>query len=83
MEDLVERFLKKSLESLKLDYVDLYLIHVPFGLKFVVEETLFPMDGDVVNLDMLTDHVGIWKGCRSRQVNRSLQLQRGPDRARG
>lgn len=29
----VEEFLKKSLEKMGLDYVDLFLIHVPIGLK--------------------------------------------------
>ena len=29
----VENFLKKSLKKLDLDYVDLYLIHLPVGVK--------------------------------------------------
>lgn len=29
----VEKFLKKSLEKLKLGYVDLYLVHLPVGMK--------------------------------------------------
>ncbi|XP_023310699.1 alcohol dehydrogenase [NADP(+)] isoform X1 [Anoplophora glabripennis] len=56
--DRVEMFIKKSLENLKLDYVDLYLIHFPVGLKYVEGETNPSL------VDMQTepeDHVGVWK----------------------
>jgi aldehyde reductase len=58
--------LKKSLAALKLDYVDLYLIHTAIGLKYVNDETLFPMDGNTVALDMATDHVKIWKAMEAQ-----------------
>lgn len=32
--DSIEGFMKKSLEALQLDYVDLYLIHTPVGLDW-------------------------------------------------
>lgn len=57
----IERNLKKSLNDLNLSYVDLYLIHVPFGYP---EETTEPPlrhpNHDLV-LDLTTDHVAIWK----------------------
>lgn len=58
----VEKFLRKSLESLRLDYVDLYLIHAPVGLIGKDDNDIFPLnaDGSVV-LDMTTDLVDIWK----------------------
>lgn len=58
--DGVRKYLKKSLENLKLDYVDLYLIHGPFGFNDVGEES-FPMKDGKSDLDKATDHVAIWK----------------------
>lgn len=50
-----------SLNRLKLSYVDLYLIHMPFG--FICDETLTPKsnpDG-FFELDKSTDHIATWK----------------------
>lgn len=58
----MERFLKLSLERLQLDYLDLYLIHMPFS--FVCnEETLTPAineDGSF-KLDLENNNVETWK----------------------
>lgn len=58
----VERFLKMSLERLQLNYLDLYLIHMPFS--FVCnEETLTPAineDGSF-KLDCENNNVETWK----------------------
>uniref|UniRef100_A0A1B0B5J9 NADP-dependent oxidoreductase domain-containing protein n=1 Tax=Glossina palpalis gambiensis TaxID=67801 RepID=A0A1B0B5J9_9MUSC len=36
----------KQLETIGLDYIDLYLMHLPVGYKYVDEETLLPRDQD-------------------------------------
>jgi diketogulonate reductase-like aldo/keto reductase len=59
--DRVEKYLKRSLDKLGLNYVDIYLVHVPFA--FMEEgEDIHPMsdDGNVL-LDKSTNHVDIWK----------------------
>ncbi|XP_023310768.1 alcohol dehydrogenase [NADP(+)]-like [Anoplophora glabripennis] len=56
--DRVEMFIKKSLESLKLDYVDLYLIHFPIGSKYVEGQTRPSLDSMQTEPE---DHVGVWK----------------------
>lgn len=60
--ELVDRFLKSSLRRLQLDYVDLYLVHWPLGLKYISEEKLMPMDesGNVI-YDTTTDLEAVWK----------------------
>lgn len=58
----VEPYLKRSLEALQLDYVDLYLIHHPIGLKNMGEDIHFPKDEDgKLLLDLETNHVTLWK----------------------
>lgn len=53
--------LKKSLADLNLSYVDLYLIHTPFGFPESTDgQPLRHPNGDLV-LDLTTDHVAIWK----------------------
>lgn len=58
----VERFIKLSLEKLGLDYLDMYLIHLPFAFK-LDEETCAAAtnaDGSYI-LDFGNDHVSVWK----------------------
>lgn len=58
----VEKFLKKSLAVLKLDYVDLYLIHLPVGLKGKHDQDIFPVNDDgTINVDDATDIIAVWK----------------------
>lgn len=67
----VGHFLKLSLEALKLNYVDLYLIHSPIGYQYVSDTDLQPMkDGDVL-LDNATDLEAIWKAMEA-QVDAGL-----------
>jgi len=63
----VEQYIKLSLEKLKLDYVDLYLIHFPVGLVSNNEFDLFPVDknGQAI-LDVTTDHVALWKAMEDQ-----------------
>lgn len=60
--ELVETYLRKSLERLQLEYLDLYLVHGPFGMQAdpTGEVLLLSEDGCPV-LDPTTDHLAIWK----------------------
>lgn len=63
----VEYFLKKSLENLKLDYLDLYLIHFPVGFEYSEEEIYFPKDQqDRIKFDFETDIIAIWKAMEEQ-----------------
>lgn len=61
--EAVEKNLKKSLADLNLSYVDLYLIHVPFGFPESETGPQRHPNGDVI-LDLTTDHIAIWKVCK-------------------
>jgi len=51
-----------SLEALKVDYVDLYLIHLPVGFVGKNDKDLYPVDENRrAVLDKTTDLVALWK----------------------
>ncbi|XP_044731328.1 1,5-anhydro-D-fructose reductase-like [Chrysoperla carnea] len=58
----VSKFLNLSLEKLKLDYIDLYLIHIPFGFYYD-NTTLTPAidENGYYVLDKETDHLAVWE----------------------
>jgi len=58
----VKRFLELSLKNLQLDYVDLYLVHTPFGFQHVTDDDHFPMNEKKEPLlDVSTDLPAVWK----------------------
>ncbi|CAL4060135.1 unnamed protein product [Meganyctiphanes norvegica] len=58
----VKNYLVKSLEKLKLDYLDLYLIHCPIGMKGSHDRDTFPKDSDGrFIVDYATDLIAVWK----------------------
>lgn len=60
--------LNKSLSDLQLDYLDLYLVHFPVGLKKDGDE-LFPRnkEGQLQTTD--TDYVDVWRGMEALQAS--------------
>lgn len=63
--EMVESLLTKSLEDLQLSYVDLYLIHTPFGVIFDPAKGEFLKDEGGVAIDASTDHLAIWKSMEA------------------
>jgi len=63
----VEKYMKKSLESLKLDYVDLYLVHTPCGMNHHPDGNPLPKkeNGDF-DFDMSTDLIAVWKAMEDQ-----------------
>lgn len=58
----VERYVKASLDKLGLDYLDMYLVHMPYA--FVEDEKGFvpaTNDDGSFKLEMDTDPVAVWK----------------------
>ncbi|KAK3926247.1 Aldo-keto reductase family 1 member A1 [Frankliniella fusca] len=56
-----EKWLKRSLEHLQMDYVDVYLVHVPFAFE-VDGDNLHPRGPDgkpIVSPDV--DHIAVWR----------------------
>nr|CAD7438983.1 unnamed protein product [Timema bartmani] len=64
--DRVEKYLKRSLNALQLKYVDLYLVHQPWGL-IETGENMLPMDesGNLLH-DTTIDHVALWKAMEAQ-----------------
>lgn len=73
--DKVFECLKKSLSLLKLDYLDLYLIHWPLGYK--EDGELFPKDENGKFLYSDIDYLETWKAmedCHKKGLVRSIGL---------
>jgi aldehyde reductase len=69
----VGHFLSLSLQRLQLEYVDMYLVHVPFGVKYKsdtepVSFVVTPEGGRTVDLDLDTDLAAVW-GAMEAQVD--------------
>lgn len=56
--NLLEDTLKQSLQDLCIDYVDMYLLHTPFGLLLPG-----PDEDTGPKVDLETDHLALWKVC--------------------
>ncbi|XP_029951953.1 aldo-keto reductase family 1 member B1 [Salarias fasciatus] len=59
--------LSRSLSALQLDYLDLYLIHFPVGLKKSGDELFPTKDGEVLTSDV--DYVDVWRGMEALQAS--------------
>lgn len=61
--DHVEQAFQKSLENLDIEYIDLYLMHVPIGYKFIDWDTknLMPYDTDGKLQFSDVDYIDTWK----------------------
>jgi len=75
--ELVVPALRKSLENLGLDYVDMYLIHWPCAVR--PSDDPWPRDeqGNVAFEDDVTDYTETWKGmieCKEKGLTRSIGL---------
>lgn len=60
--DRVETFIRKSLNNLQLEYVDLYLVHFPVGCKYETGQVTpaFDDEGNIL-VEEKTDHEALWK----------------------
>lgn len=59
--------LNKSLKDLQLDYLDLYLMHFPVGLKKMGDELYPKKDGRILTSDI--DYVDVWKGMEALKAS--------------
>lgn len=57
----VRKYFKKSLDLLQVDYLDLYLVHLPFRLRDADDEILPHKPDGEIDMIMEVDHIGIWK----------------------
>uniref|UniRef100_A0A671UPM2 alcohol dehydrogenase (NADP(+)) n=1 Tax=Sparus aurata TaxID=8175 RepID=A0A671UPM2_SPAAU len=59
--------LNKSLNDLQLDYLDLYLVHFPVGLKKMGDELFPKKDGNMLTSDI--DYIDVWRGMEALQAS--------------
>jgi len=64
--DKVEYFIKKSLKSLQLDYLDLYLVHLPIGLKYVSDTELWPKEGNKILINPTSSIEAVWNAMEEQ-----------------
>lgn len=62
----VERWLKQSLENLKINYVDLYLVHLPFGFEDAGYDFHPVNEKGEFRIDVNTDHLEIWSAMEKQ-----------------
>lgn len=62
----VEYFIQKSLQALQLDYLDLYLIHLPIGLKFVSDTDLWPRQDNRILINPTSSIEAVWKAMEGQ-----------------
>ncbi|XP_014219296.1 alcohol dehydrogenase [NADP(+)] B-like [Copidosoma floridanum] len=60
----VEKYLKLSLKDLGLDYVDMYLVHTPFGVEEGPNNA--PLDKNGLALFEHVDHKALWKAMEAQ-----------------
>ena len=64
--DLVETFLRLSLQNLGLEYVDLYLVHWPIGFSYHGDPLLVcPKKSGKLDLDFSTNLEDIWRAMEN------------------
>ena len=63
----MEHFARKSLKNLRLDYLDLYSISSPIGLRYIDDDTTLPLDTNGIRVlyDFQTDIIALWKAMES------------------
>jgi len=64
--DRVEKFTKLSLKNLQLDYVDLYLVHNPVGVKTAENGIDIAFEKDEVVLDLSTTLEEVWTAMEAQ-----------------
>ncbi|KAJ6640608.1 1,5-anhydro-D-fructose reductase [Pseudolycoriella hygida] len=65
----VEYFIQKSLKSLQLDYLDLYLVHLPIGLQYVNDTDLWPKRDNKILIDPTSSIEAVWKAMEEQVDN--------------
>lgn len=67
----VEHFIQKSLDALQLDYIDLYLIHLPVGVTYVSDTELWPRKDNKIFINPTSSIEAVWKAMEE-QVDKGV-----------
>ncbi|XP_056621687.1 1,5-anhydro-D-fructose reductase isoform X2 [Triplophysa dalaica] len=63
--------LSRSLQDLQLEYLDLYLMHFPVGLKKMGDELFPEKNGEILTTDI--DYVDVWKGMEALKATAKVK----------